>query len=360
VDNQFEPLATGEVLSVNESALFLIGHRTFRVGEISEAIRMQLEYGISGWSQDKDGWFSEAGIPCEVLRFSSNGWQKGKVRINLEFCPIDSADQSQETSASSGTVATASPSASVADALDFIDDEDEDLPLDSTAFDEAIPLGAGSVVVDEFALDEPATDALDDEFDLGSPADDTGLEDEFDLGSPADDTALEDEFELSSLADNAIEPELDAPSVVYVEVEQEVFITTSDNDLVMDQASTSLDDDFDLGEISESIEQELELVEAPATSDDELIDLGQMSAESDDDLDFGGMSAGGEDDLDFGGMSAGGEDDLDFGDLSASGEDEFQFGEMSLNKELEENDTDSLLDDVWQDMNEVNWQNNQI
>lgn len=345
MDNQFEPLATGEVLSVDESALFLIGHRTFRVGEISEAIRMQLEYGISGWSQDKDGWFSEAGIPCEVLRFSSNGWQKGKVRINLEFCPIDSGDQGQATSASSDTVVTAPPSASVADELDFIHDEDEDLLLDSTAFDEAIPLGAGSVVVDEFALDEPAADMLEDEFDLGTSADDTALEDEFDLGTPVD---------------NTIEPELETPSEVYVEVEQEVFITSSDNELVIDQASTSLDDDFDLGEISESIEQELELVEAPTTNNDELIDLSEMSAGGEDDLDFAGMSAGGEDDLDFGGMSAGSEDDLDFGDLSASGEDEFQFGEMSLNKELEENDTDSLLDDVWQDMNEVNWQNNQI
>lgn len=374
MDNQFEPLATGEVLSVDESALFLIGHRTFRVGEISEAIRMQLEYGISGWSQDKDGWFSEAGIPCEVLRFSSNGWQKGKVRINLEFCPIDSADESQVTSASSEPVATAPSSAGVADQFNFIDDEDEDLSLDSTAFDEAIPLGAGSVVADEFALDEPADDELEDEFDLGTPADDTVLEDEFDLGTPAadaledefdlgtsaDDIALEDEFDLGTPIDTAIEQELEAPSAVYVEVEQEVFIASSDNELLTDQASTSLDDDFDLGEISDSIEQELELVESPTSNNDELIDLSEMSAESDDDLDFGSMSAGGEDDLDFGGMSAGSEDDLDFGDLSASGEDEFQFGEMSLNKELEENDTDSLLDDVWQDMNEVNWQNNQI
>jgi len=371
VDNQFEPLATGEVLSVDESALFLIGHRTFRVGEISEAIRMQLEYGISGWSQEKDGWFSEAGIPCEVLRFSSNGWQKGKVRINLEFCPIDSADEGQAISASSDTVATAPSSASVVEPLDFIDDEDEDLLLDSTAFDEAIPLGAGSVVVDEFDLGIPAADALEDEFDLGTPAADA-LEDEFDLGTPAADE-LEDEFDLGTPLDTAIEQELGSPSEVYVEVEQEVFITSSDRELLIDQASNSLDDDFDLGEISESIEQELELVEAPTTNDDELIDLSEMSAGSEDDLDFGGMSAGSEDDLDFGGMSAGseddldfggmsasGDDDLDFGDLSASGDDEFQFGEMSLNKELEENDTDSLLDDVWQDMNEVNWQNNQI
>ncbi|BAZ28346.1 hypothetical protein NIES4074_07770 [Cylindrospermum sp. NIES-4074] len=35
-------------------------------------------------------WFKE-GIPCEVLQLRSGGWQKGKVRINLEvsieFCP---------------------------------------------------------------------------------------------------------------------------------------------------------------------------------------------------------------------------------------------------------------------------------
>ncbi|WP_016948855.1 KGK domain-containing protein [Anabaena sp. PCC 7108] len=35
-------------------------------------------------------WFDE-GIPCEILKLRSGGWQKGKVRINLEvsleFCP---------------------------------------------------------------------------------------------------------------------------------------------------------------------------------------------------------------------------------------------------------------------------------
>src|SRR3712207_6667834 len=208
---------------------------------------MQLEYGISGWSQDKDGWFSEAGIPCEVLRFSANGWQKGKVRINLEFCPVDSTDESQEISVSSDHVAFSEPPASVADELDFTDEESS---LDSTSFDDAIALGPTAVAVDEFELGTSADTALEDEFELGTSADtaledefelgtsaDTALEDEFELGTSADtaledefelgtsaDTALEDEFELGTLADTVVEPELDAPSAVYVAVEQEVFI----------------------------------------------------------------------------------------------------------------------------------------
>lgn len=87
MSNKFEPLENGEVLSVGETAQILIGHRTFRAGEFSEAVRAQLEYGLGGWSEEKDGWFSEVGIPCEVLRFSAGNWQKGTVRIRLEFSP---------------------------------------------------------------------------------------------------------------------------------------------------------------------------------------------------------------------------------------------------------------------------------
>ncbi|NJL91003.1 MAG: hypothetical protein HC916_15330 [Coleofasciculaceae cyanobacterium SM2_1_6] len=82
--NHFEPLDNGEVLSINETALIFIGHTTFRVGEFAEAVRTQLEQ-TSGWNEDKDSWFTDTGVPCEVLRFTSGGWQKGKVRIRLEF-----------------------------------------------------------------------------------------------------------------------------------------------------------------------------------------------------------------------------------------------------------------------------------
>jgi len=100
VDNQFEPLLSGEVLSVDESAQLLIENRTFRVDEFLEAIRMQLE-GLEGWNQDKDAWFSEKGIAAEVLRFMAKGWQKGTVRISLEFVPEETETQKLNTSETS-------------------------------------------------------------------------------------------------------------------------------------------------------------------------------------------------------------------------------------------------------------------
>ena len=89
MDEQFQALNKGEVISVDDSAQILIGHRTFKVGEFAESIRTQLEYGLggSGWTEEKDGWFSDNGIHCEVLRFGATSWQKGRVRISMEFCP---------------------------------------------------------------------------------------------------------------------------------------------------------------------------------------------------------------------------------------------------------------------------------
>ena len=94
MDEQFQTLKKGEVLSVDDSAQILIGHRTFRVSEFAESVRTQLEYGLGGWTEEKDGWFSDIGIDCEVLRFGATGWQKGRVRISLEFCPEDEEQKS--------------------------------------------------------------------------------------------------------------------------------------------------------------------------------------------------------------------------------------------------------------------------
>jgi len=92
VENQFAPLFSGEVLSVDESTQLLIGNRTFRVDEFLDVIRKQLA-GSEGWNQDKDAWFSEQGISAEVLRFKAKSWQKGTVRISLEFRPEESESQ---------------------------------------------------------------------------------------------------------------------------------------------------------------------------------------------------------------------------------------------------------------------------
>jgi KGK domain len=87
MNDRFESLESGEVISVQHDTQVLSGHRTFRVGELNDAIKGYLENSISGWSEDKNGWFNAQGIECEALRFGSNGWQKGRIRLCLEFCP---------------------------------------------------------------------------------------------------------------------------------------------------------------------------------------------------------------------------------------------------------------------------------
>ncbi|HEY9708354.1 MAG TPA: KGK domain-containing protein [Oculatellaceae cyanobacterium] len=315
MDNQFEPLSNGEVLSVDESALVLIGHRTFRVGEFAEAIREQLEGHVSGWSKGTDAWFSDEGIPCEVLRFSSMGWQKGKVRIHLEFCPQDFEEGNKQTTAKLDEKFHLEAPTSTEDELDL-----EEAPISSSAV-------FGTAV---------AATAL------------TDTEDELDLVEPESTVSSFDEFDLEPSAASNLEMEQEAPSIIYARMEQEVSTFIADDELDMVQMPTGLDDDFDLGEMSDSIEQELELVEAPAGSDEDLMDFGSTSTGSDDDFEFG----------EFGETAVGGKDDLDFGDMSAGSQDEFQFEDISLSDEFGENEPNSLLDDVWQDINEGSWPNN--
>lgn len=314
MDNQFEPLSNGEVLSVDESALVLIGHRTFRVGEFAEAIREQLEGQVSGWNKETDAWFSEEGIPCEVLRFSSMAWQKGKVRIHLEFCPQDFEDGQKETSAKLDEKFYLQAPTSSEDELDL-----EESPISSAGFDPALAAAALSDGEDGLDLEESPVSSFD-------------------------------EFELETSAASELEIEREAPSIIYAEMEQEVSTFIIDDELDLVPMPTSLDDEFDLGEISDSIEQELELVEAPTSSDEELIDFGETSIGSDDDFEFG----------EFGETSAGSKDDLEFGDMSGGSQDEFQFEDISLSDEFGENEPNSLLDDVWQDINEGkgSWPNN--
>lgn len=100
MNDHFKPLDNGEVLSISESALIYIGHTTFRVGEFSEAVRSQLEQNTQGWNEGKNSWFTDAGVDCEVLRFTSGGWQKGKVRLRLEFAPDDGSSDSTQGAAS--------------------------------------------------------------------------------------------------------------------------------------------------------------------------------------------------------------------------------------------------------------------
>jgi hypothetical protein len=78
-----------EVLKFGE----LICNNTFKVVELLKA--MQKSTGQS------DAWFYK-GVECEVLGLTQ-GWQKGKVRISIEFCPdepelTDSSKENAEAS----------------------------------------------------------------------------------------------------------------------------------------------------------------------------------------------------------------------------------------------------------------------
>jgi hypothetical protein len=357
VDNHFEPLAIGEVLSIEESAQILIGHRTFRVGEFADAVKQQMQ-SIQGWTKDKDAWFSEEGISCEVLRFTANGWQKGKVRLHLEFCPQDFEEQPKAAAASVTSAASTVPVVDTSDQLNLedslLDDDSEQLNLEDSLLDDSDDLNLENSLLDDDSEQLNLEDSLlDDSDDLN--LDDSALTGKDELDSEDFATSLDDEFSLEQPAKTTVVQDEQTPIIV-VHQERDVIILPGE-DLDFDSMSSSLDDDLDLGEISQSIDQELELVDAPPASDDELLDLGDMSLDGNDDLDFGEMSAGGDDDFQFDELSVGGDDDLDFGEMSGGSEDDFQFEDISLGNEPEKKENDSLLDDVWQDINQASWQN---
>ena len=69
MSDRFESLESGEVVSIQHETQVLSGHRTFRSGELNDAIKSYVEQAIAGWSEEKNDWFTDRGIDCEALRF---------------------------------------------------------------------------------------------------------------------------------------------------------------------------------------------------------------------------------------------------------------------------------------------------
>ncbi len=296
MNNHFEPLDNGEVLSISESALIYIGHTTFRVGEFSEAVRSQLEHNTEGWNEGKNSWFTDMGVDCEVLRFTSGGWQKGKVRLRLEFSPDNGDDGSDRQQVSvqpsvSGITTTSEATSTLSEH-----------PVAPTGFvDATSPMAAavmgaavvGTAVVGGIALGydkdsspeiseegSEATSTADEDFDLAPPTPEFELasldNEDFDLDPPQSDFTSSEESGLEDIdfvGDNLIsQPEvnilenddfnLESSSTNLLGLESEDFsLETSDTDLsgledvdfalensLEDQETTSLEDaEFDLG-----------------------------------------------------------------------------------------------------------------
>lgn len=88
MDDQFEPLNNDEVLFVSVGRI-LMANPTFKVGELIDALAQAVSDREEDWTDEHEGWFGE-GLECEVLRFGTKGWQRGRVRLRLEFCPSES------------------------------------------------------------------------------------------------------------------------------------------------------------------------------------------------------------------------------------------------------------------------------
>lgn len=86
MDIEYGLLGDDEVLFVR-SGRVLMSNPTFKVSEFLDALAQLVSEQEDEWSDEREGWFTARGQGCEVLRFGNQGWQRGRVRIRLEFCP---------------------------------------------------------------------------------------------------------------------------------------------------------------------------------------------------------------------------------------------------------------------------------
>ena len=83
MNNEFDPLNCNDVVAVDPDTFEDLDiTRTSKVIHLLEAIQE-----CFGADTEVAALFSKEGIECEVLRLGAKEWYKGKLRINLEFCP---------------------------------------------------------------------------------------------------------------------------------------------------------------------------------------------------------------------------------------------------------------------------------
>ncbi|MBE9177395.1 KGK domain-containing protein [Oculatella sp. LEGE 06141] len=87
MDKGYGLLGDDEVLYVNFGRI-LMANPTFKVSELLDALAQLVSEREVDWSEETEGWFGD-GLECEALRVGNQGWQRGKVRIRLEFCPAE-------------------------------------------------------------------------------------------------------------------------------------------------------------------------------------------------------------------------------------------------------------------------------
>lgn len=245
MDKQFTPLRNGEVISVNEIGQFLISHSTFRVEEFTSVLKEEIvKNKIGGGDQEKLVWFSEDGLSCEVLRFNAQGWQKGKVRISLEFCPDDSAETinltpaTPTTTRAQATPPVAAPEALEEDQLELVDAEEED--NDDSFYDnfgeDSDEIFGETAAEDDFFAEDKDNDDEEEKLEISFETESHG--EDLELPDSDDDNEMDLSFD-TSFGDGEEQDE-DFDGVLLID-ESPVIESSGDLD------NLPPDTDFDLG-----------------------------------------------------------------------------------------------------------------
>ncbi|WP_160148437.1 KGK domain-containing protein [[Leptolyngbya] sp. PCC 7376] len=376
MSKNFQPLSSGEVLSVSNESQIVIGHSTFRVSEFTAALKkLMLENSVGGVTSETIDWLNAEGIDCDVLRFGSDGWVKGKVRLHLEFAEDADSEASPDPKIEAAIESFAPVAAAVSSTsepvLDEFDDVDLGLADDDFSFPEATtpaPITSDTLVDPQETFVQEDDASFDDLFveeelsETVEETDDSGFDDLFadesleeetqDIAIPAPDSTPEslddDDFDLDIddgfddlLADSESESN---PSV----------IADADGDTELETASAVVDEDDNLDELfdDDSLfgDESNDGAAGEAEQDAGLTDLESLGDDSSgDELDFDLGDADGEPSAELEAIADDDGDDL-FGDA------EDLFAETKLSPDMGETEDDAddlddlLLEDTGDDL----------
>lgn len=73
-------LNENDVVTIDDSELSFTQSQTARVREIMKTL-------VEEHLHDDLGEWGNEGLPCEVLLASGGGWQRGRIKLSLQFIP---------------------------------------------------------------------------------------------------------------------------------------------------------------------------------------------------------------------------------------------------------------------------------
>lgn len=100
--DEFLPLNSEEVISTDFKHTIAVRHGTCTVAEFLRGISRYLQQYSTyrdvpiSWDDNRQLWFTDEGVEGRALRFSEKGWQSGRLRLSIEFCP-DEPEPEPET-----------------------------------------------------------------------------------------------------------------------------------------------------------------------------------------------------------------------------------------------------------------------